>query len=198
MNLKTPEQVLEHLIDGNRRFVEGRAERPRGGPRRRDELVGGQNPIAAVFGCADSRVPPELIFDQGLGDLFVVRGAGYVADDTNLGSLEFAVAELGVPLILVLGHENCGAVRAAVASAESGHAPEGHVAAIVKAIDLAGNRTGSSFDARVDAIVRDHTRQTADRVRNAAPVLTERIASGELRVAAAVYRLADGQVEILD
>ena len=113
MATMNPQATMQFLLDGNRRFVEDRLERPHADGTRRRELVGGQKPLAAVLGCSDSRVPPELVFDQGLGDLFVVRSAGQLADDSNLGSLEFAVAVLGVRLIVVLGHEDCGAVSAA-------------------------------------------------------------------------------------
>jgi carbonic anhydrase len=194
----TPEATLQLLMDGNQRFVEGRSEHPRQDRARRDAVIGGQKPMAAILGCADSRVPPELVFDQGLGDLFVVRGAGEVADDTNLGSLEYAVANLGVRLIVVLGHTDCGAVSAAVASADAGDPPEGYVAAVLDAIDTVGAESDLSFEDRVDATVRDHTQRTADLVRNAAPVLNSRVASGDLLVVAAVYRLTDGRIELLD
>jgi carbonic anhydrase len=198
MDENPAEAVLKRLMEGNRRFAEGRAGRSRNDPLRRDELVGGQKPVAAILGCADSRVPPELVFDQGLGDLFVVRGAGHVADGTNLGSLEFAVANLGVPLIVVLGHEGCGAVQAAVAFADAGEAPDGHLAAVVEAIEPVPGASGVSREARVDATIREHVRQTAERVRNAAPVLSERAKAGQLRVVAAIYRLGDGRVELID
>jgi carbonic anhydrase len=198
MGAKTPERVLQSLMEGNRRFVEGRSERPRSDPGRRMELTGGQIPVAAILGCADSRVPPELVFDQGLGDLFVLRGAGHVADDTNLGSLEYAVVRLGVRLILVLGHEDCGAVQGALATADSVDAPEGYLAAVLQAIVPAVAAPNLPPEARVNATIREHARRTADRVRYAAPVLSARAASGELRVVAAVYRLSDGRVELLD
>jgi len=198
MSDKTPDHIWQRLLDGNRRFAEGRSERPRNDPGRRAELVGGQRPLAAVLGCSDSRVPPELVFDQGLGDLFVVRGAGYVAHDTNLGSLEFAVANLGVNLIVVLGHEGCGAVSAAVAATDSGEAPAGHLATVVEAINPVGGGPDISREAQLDAAIRDHTRRTAELVRRADPVLKARVTSGELRVVAAYYRLSDGRVELLD
>lgn len=198
MSKKAPQEVLQLLLDGNRRFAGGRAEHPHDDPGRRKELVSEQEPLAAIFACADSRVPPELVFDQGLGDLFVVRGAGHIADDTNLGSLEFAVMELGVNLIVVLGHERCGAVGAAVTYADSGDAPEGHVAAVLNAIDPVEAAPGMSLEACVAATIREHTKRTAKLIRKADPVLSARVASGELRVVAAVYRLTDGRVELLD
>ena len=127
MSHPVPDQILASLLEGNVRFREGRPEHPQQDPARRVDLAEGQNPKAAILSCADSRVPSELIFDQGLGDLFVVRGAGQIADETNLASLEYAVAMLGVRLIVVVGHESCGAVQAALDVEESGEPLPGHL-----------------------------------------------------------------------
>jgi carbonic anhydrase len=198
MSTKTPEELLQVLMDGNKRFASGNPERPRSDAMRRRELVGGQRPIAAILGCADSRVPPELIFDQGLGDLFVIRVAGNLADDTDLGSLEYAVAHLDVQLIIVLGHENCGAVSAAVEFADSGGIPEGYLASVLDPIDPVAAKPGLPFEARVNETARRHALKMADAVRNAGPTLRTHAASGELKVVAAMYRLADGRIDFLE
>ena len=125
-----PEKALAALIEGNRRYQAQHVTHPHQNAARRAELAAGQHPIAAVLSCADSRVPPEIVFDQGLGDLFVVRVAGNITDDVVLGSLEYAVEHLGVPLVVVLGHYKCGAIQAAV----EGGTPHDHVASLVAAL----------------------------------------------------------------
>jgi len=112
--VSSPDEALSWLVEGNERYAQARLERPNQGADRRAVLAQGQHPFATIFGCSDSRVPVELVFDRGLGDLFVVRTAGHVVDRAVLGSIQFGVKELEVPLIMVLGHEGCGAVAAAV------------------------------------------------------------------------------------
>src|SRR5438093_4353999 len=135
-----PYAALQRLLDGNARYVANKAERPDQTVERRLALAQAQHPFAAILGCADSRVPAEIVFDQGLGDLFVVRVAGPVLDEAVLGSLEFAVAELGLGLILVLGHERCGAVAATIAALERGADAPGRIADLVAAITPAVKR----------------------------------------------------------
>lgn len=129
----SPDEALAKLVAGNTRFVEGKQAQKDVGNTRRTELTKGQQPFAVILSCSDSRVPPEHIFDQGLGDIFVVRVAGNVADSIELGSVEYAAEHLGSPLILVLGHQMCGAVKATVA----GGKPEGNIGSIVKKIEPA-------------------------------------------------------------
>ena len=118
----TGEQALQELIEGNARFASGNTSHPDQSMQRRSELVAGQHPFAVIVGCSDSRIPPELIFDQGLGDIFVIRAAGQVLDNVSLGSIEYAVEHLGVPLVVVLGHDSCGAVSATLKGGEvAGH-----------------------------------------------------------------------------
>ena len=124
----------QKLLDGNARFVSGQSAHPNQDGKRRAEVAAGQKPFAIVIGCADSRTSPEILFDQGLGDLFVVRLAGNIVDDAALGSVEFAVAALGAKLIVVLGHEKCGAVKATVGVVNGDAAPANHIASIVEAI----------------------------------------------------------------
>ncbi len=127
------EKALELLIEGNQRFASGNPAYPNQGAERRLEGLNGQSPFAVIIGCADSRIPPEILMDQGIGDLFVIRVAGNIIDDAILGSVEYAVAHLGSPLVMVLGHNLCGAVQAAI---DGGEAP-GHIGALVEAIQPA-------------------------------------------------------------
>jgi carbonic anhydrase len=121
------------MIEGNKRYVAGKASHKNQDSTRRMDVTGGQHPFAVVISCSDSRVPPEIIFDQGIGDLFVIRLAGNIVDDAALGSIEYAIEHLGTKYIMVMGHESCGAVKATV---QGGEAP-GHIGSIVKAIQPA-------------------------------------------------------------
>lgn len=185
----TPETVLAELKAANEHHVSHRYTHPHQTPARQRELVQGQHPHAVILSCSDSRVPPEVVFDQGLGDLFVVRVAGNVAGDHELASVEYAVEHLHCPLVVVLGHQSCGAVTAAV---EGGHAP-GHLPALLEAIQpavdkarkVSGNLVENAVDTNVDLAV--------DEVR-ASPVLAGPLAKGELRVVGAVYSLDTGKV----
>jgi carbonic anhydrase len=196
-NAIDPAGALRALLEGNARFVEGRPEHPNQDVGRRTELKGGQAPFAVVFGCSDSRVAAEIIFDRGLGDLFMVRTAGHVVDSAVLGSIEFAVGKLGVPLVLILGHDSCGAVTAAAAAAESGEMPAGYVRDIVERITpavVATRAAGGGFD----DIVAENVRQTASLLRERSPLLAELADAGRCRVVGVVYDLADGRVRAVD
>ncbi len=130
------DQALQTLLDGNKRFAAGRQLHPNQGKERRDEVAKGQKPFAIIVGCSDSRIPPEILFDQGIGDLFIIRLAGNIVDDMALGSIEYAADHLGSRLVVVLGHSKCGAVTA---TAQGGEA-HGHIGSIVKAIAPAVDR----------------------------------------------------------
>src|SRR5699024_7687227 len=127
----TPAEAWATLRDGNQRFVAGEMNHPSQSVQRRAELSGGQRPTAVILGCSDSRVAAEIIFDQGLGDMFVVRTAGQVLDTTVIGSIEYGLGILDIPLVVVLGHDSCGAIGAAVEALETGRMPTGFVRAIV-------------------------------------------------------------------
>jgi carbonic anhydrase len=182
------------LRDGNRRFAESRAEHPDQTAARRAEVAAGQRPFAVVVGCSDSRVPPEILFDRGLGDLFVVRSAGQVVGDTELGSVEFAVANLGAPLVVVLGHERCGAVEAAF----GGSPVQGRIQAIVDAIRPNLSSAGSEAPASVDDAVRAQVRGVVAQLRSSEPVLAPRVRDGTLQIVGAVYDLDDGRVAVVE
>lgn len=191
--LLTGEQALSRLMAGNQRYVTDNPAHPNQSPDRRLALRDNQQPFAAVLSCADSRVPPGIIFDQGLGDLFVTRVAGNIVDNSVVGSLEFAVDTLQVPLIVVLGHQSCGAVAATV----SGNDLPGHLSHIARAIQPAVERVRNQAGDLLDNAVRANVRLVTDQLRNSKPILVGRTASGQLKMVPAYYNLANGQVEIL-
>jgi carbonic anhydrase len=184
--------ALGELVQGNRRFVTGRFEHARLDKERRDELAKAQHPFAVVVGCSDSRVPPELVFDQGLGDLFVVRVAGNVIDDASLGSIEYAVEHLGADLVIVLGHERCGAVKAAL----DGVALPGHIGAIAAQLSpaIAEAKLDRGPDP-LDTAVRANVVRIVEQLRGAGPILAEKFVSDELAIVGARYDLDSGEVE---
>jgi carbonic anhydrase len=190
-----PAAALLALLEGNSRFVDGRPEHPNQDVHRRAELQAGQAPFAVVFGCADSRVAAEIIFDRGLGDLFMIRTAGHVVDSAVLGSVEFAVEELGVPLVLILGHDSCGAVTAALTAVRSGEMPRGYVRDIVERIAPA---VMASKNGGIDDIVAENVRQTASLLLERSPILARQVDSGRCRVVGVVYDLADGRVRTVN
>ncbi len=186
--------IWQELLSGNKRFVDGNPTHPNQSIARRQEMAKGQHPRAAVLACADSRVSPEIIFDQGLGDLFVVRVAGNTVNDPILGSLEYAVEHLGVRLIVVLGHQRCGAVGAACAG---GEAP-GHIGSLLQALAPAVDKISESEAGRVDLVAKENVRMTVKRLHSCGPILEELVRQGKLEVAGAFYDLDTGAVEILE
>lgn len=197
----TPAQVWSEMQRGNARFVAGEPRHPRQDVERRNELAHTQTPRAALFGCADSRLAAEIIFDKGLGDLFVIRNAGQVISDSVVGSLEYAVAVLDVPLIIVLGHDECGAVRAAIdsTSLDSPALPAAiwrQIAPIVPAVRRvlrAGADTGVTT-ASVDAeeVGREHLRDTVTELLHTSELISTAVAAGRLGIVGANYRLGEG------
>lgn len=185
------EESLKKLMDGNRRFVSETYDRGDIGPARRAEISKGQRPFAVIVDCSDSRVVPEFIFDQGLGDLFVIRTAGNIVDDIAIGSVEYAVKHLGVRLVLVLGHDDCGAVKATVAGGKA----EGHIDAILQAIRPAvavamqkpGNLLDNAIAQNVDMVI--------NRLQSAQPILAQALQTGDVRIVGGVYHLKDGSVD---
>lgn len=183
----------QRLADGNDRFVDDRPEHPRQDADRRAELTAGQQPVAAILGCSDSRVAAEVLFDQGLGDLFVIRNAGQVASASAIASIEYAVAVLGVPLVVVLAHDRCGAVQAAIDAA--GDDPPllppliaAHIARIRPAVTAA-----SGTDAT--AVGRAHLEATVAGLLAESELLAAAVADGSVDVVGANYRLTEGRVE---
>lgn len=196
----SPDQALHRLKEGNAAFLAGRAIDSDAGGKRRHEIAQGQSPIAVVISCSDSRVPPEIVFHEGLGELFVIRNAGNTVDTAAMGSLEYAVAELGVPLVVVLGHERCGAVDAAVATVEKGTAFPGSIGRMVEPIIpavLDARRSGAAD--LLDASVRANVSRTVARLRQASELFVlEAIKSGKLKIVGARYDLEDGKVDFFN
>lgn len=197
--VSTPAEALERLKHGNARFVGGNAIHPQQGAKHRAGLAAGQHPFATVLSCVDSRVPPELVFDEGLGDLFVSRTAGQVIDKAVLGSIQFGVHELHIPLLVVLGHSNCGAVKATIEAVEknapaSGTDIDALVTAIRPAVEKAkGDKPKDLLDASVTANVNAVTKQLG-----AAPLIATAIGEKKLIVIGARYDLATGAVAFLE
>ena len=188
------------MLDGNARFMAGEPQHPHQDVERRELVAEGQAPSAAIFGCSDSRLSAEIIFDMGLGDAFVVRNAGQVVSDSALGSLEYAVAVLHVPLILVLGHDSCGAVAAAIGSqAEDAEPLPPHIANLIAPIVPAVRRVvgdGTVDPTAVDAseVGREHLRDTVAELLSQSEIISSAVAENTLAVVGANYRLAEGRV----
>lgn len=193
--MKAAEEI-QLLLEGNQRWLKGQVIRPNQDNARRAELAGGQNPFAAVFSCVDSRVPPELVFDRGLGDLFVIRTAAHVVDDAALGSIEFGVEELRIPLILVMGHKRCGAVSATVAAEESRTDPPGKIARLVDAIRSAVAQARGQSGDLVENSVREHVKNSVTAL-GASPLLNAALRRGGIKIVGARYDLDSGGVEII-
>ncbi|NVM93906.1 carbonic anhydrase [Arthrobacter wenxiniae] len=194
----TPAEAWATLMEGNRRFVESAASHPNQDAARRSSLTRGQQPFVTIFGCSDSRLAAEIIFDMGLGDAFVVRTAGHVIDNTALGSIEFGEEYLDVPLIVVLGHDSCGAVTATKNSVETGAMPAGHVRGIVDLITpsvLAALRIDGASS--VDSMVAEHVKQTAARLLEESPIIADGVASQKTAVVGLTYHLDDGRAELV-
>ena len=187
----TPDQALAKLKEGNRRYLFSKMSHPLDTENRRIEVANGQHPYAVILGCADSRVPPDIVFDTTLGDLFVIRVAGNVTDDAVIGSIEYAVEQLGVPLVVVLGHERCGAVQAAV----DGNGADGHILTIVKCILPAVESTKGLGGDAVDNAARANVNLVVNQLRSSTPILAEAVQSGKVKILGARYDLDTGVVE---
>jgi carbonic anhydrase len=193
-----PVTAWKALKEGNERFVAGKPEHPSQSIEHRASLAGGQKPTAVLFGCADSRVAAEIIFDQGLGDMFVVRTAGHVIDSAVLGSVEYAVTVLNVPLVVVLGHDSCGAVKATLTAIDDGVVPGGYVRDVVERVTpsiLLGRRDGLS---RVDEFEARHVVETVTQLRARSTAIAERLDAGSLAIVGVTYQLADGRAVLRD
>lgn len=189
------DEGLLRLKQGNQRFVEGKPIKPNQDSKRIKEVSTAQFPFATIVGCSDSRVPNEIIFDQGLGDLFIVRTAGQVATYASWGSIEFAEEILGTNLIVVLGHTQCGAVKAAVTVPEV----PGHIVTLINAIKPAVEKAKANAPLDLlDASIRENILMQVEQLRALEPVLAKRVREGTLKILGAVYDLNSGKVEFLN
>ncbi|MEV1329815.1 carbonic anhydrase [Micromonospora costi] len=189
-----PEEALAELVAGNRRFVTGAPHHPNQDAGHRAAVADGQHPFAVIVGCSDSRLAAEIIFDRGLGDLFVVRTAGHTTGPEVLGSVEYAVSVLGTPLVVVLGHDSCGAVQAAREADATGTPPPGHLGAVVDAVVPSLRRAAAEGLDDINAIVDIHIAQTVEALLANSAVLTAEVAAGRCAVVGMSYRLAAGAV----
>ncbi len=190
------EDALQCLLEGNRRYVANKSIDLNESERRRIEVAQGQKPFATILGCVDSRVPPELIFDQGLGDLFVIRTAGQVLDKAVLGSLEFGVAELEIPVLMVLGHERCGVVKAAIDAVEKQTIAEAEIEYLVEALSPAVEQAKSQAGDLWENAVRANIEMLVSRLKQS-PILATAVQNGKLKVVGARYDLDCGAVAII-
>ncbi|MFZ2173083.1 MAG: carbonic anhydrase [Rhodococcus sp. (in: high G+C Gram-positive bacteria)] len=191
-----PISAWKSLRQGNERFVNGVSLHPSQGIADRAKLVNEQHPTAVLFGCGDSRVAAEIIFDQGLGDMFVVRTAGHVLDDSVLGSIEYAVEILDVPLIVVLGHDGCGAVKATLDALDKGEVPNGFIRSVVERVApsiLMGRREGLTT---VDELEGRHVVETGSLLMQRSRIIAERVERGACAIAGVTYKLSDGHMHL--
>ena len=193
----TPALAWRRLREGNERFVNGETSHPNQDASRRSSLVENQHPFAVIFGCSDSRLAAEIIFDVGLGDVFVVRTAGQVIDDAVLGSLEYSIGVLGVPLIVILGHDSCGAVSATKSAVETGQMPAGFIRDLVESITPSVLTSLRNDQTDVNDMVVEHVKQTSERLVDSSRVISDAIGSGKAAVIGLSYSLAEGRANLV-
>jgi carbonic anhydrase len=195
-NVVSPDAALKLLMAGNARYVAGVAKR-HDFKHERESLTLGQNPYAAILSCADSRIAPEYAFDAGRGDLFVCRVAGNFANDDVIASLEYGVSVLSTPLIMVLGHDSCGAVSATIKSLKDNETLPGHLPSLVAALTPAVKASeGMSGDALANAI-RQNVVLNVQKLKSTTPIISASVDQGKARIVGAIYRLTDGHVELV-
>ncbi|WP_028581147.1 carbonic anhydrase [Desulfogranum japonicum] len=190
---RSGDEVLEMLLNGNGRFIAGKCEHPNHCEESRKGLINGQEPLAVVLTCADSRVPPVDVFDQGLGDLFVVRVAGNIINDQILGSIEYAVAHLHTPLVMVMGHSSCGAITAVSQDVKL----NGHIASLTAPIDAALKKTKELEGDWTNNAAKELAKNMADKIASSEPILSDLVQAGKVKVVATYYDLASGLVTVL-
>lgn len=201
---QTPRDAFDALMAGNRRFAANAPHYPNQGSWRRNSLAEGQDPFAVIFGCSDSRVPPELVFDRGLGDLFTVRTAGHATDPGVLGTIEYGVARCPTRLLAVVGHQGCEAVSAAITSRASGQVPGGFIAEVVQrivpSVDSAAAAAAAAGDGRCEEheVVTEHVRRTVRELVEVSDVVAGAIDRNELAVVGLSYVLASGEVRVVE
>jgi carbonic anhydrase len=195
-NVVSPDAALERLMAGNKRYVEG-VTRRHDFRAEREALSTGQNPFAGILSCADSRIAPEYAFDTGRGDVFVVRMAGNFAEDDGIASFEYAVAVLGAPFIMVLGHQACGAVGATIQSIKDKTTLPGHLPSLVKSLTPAVEAVLDKPGDTLDNAIRQNVIRNVEKLKTAAPILDKAVEEKKIRIIGAVYDLASGRVELV-
>lgn len=195
-NVMTPDAALARLIEGNQRYQKGVAKR-HDFVAERVALVSGQNPFAAILSCSDSRIAPEYAFDSGRGDLFVVRVAGNFANPDGIASFEYAVEVLKTPLLLVLGHESCGAVKSTITSLQDKTTLPGHLPSLVAALTPAVEASAGQGGDKLENAIRENVRLTVETLRSANPLLSAAVNDKRLKVVGGIYRLKDGAVDLI-
>jgi carbonic anhydrase len=193
----TPQEAFELLLAGNKRFVAGAPQHPNQDAARRTETAPGQRPFAILFGCSDSRLAAEIIFDRGLGDLFVVRTAGHVVGVEVLGSIEYGTNVLDCPLVVVLGHDSCGAVGAACDALDNGSTPDGYVRDVVERVMPSVLASRAAGGTTADEILTEHVKRTVDLLLDRSHSIAERVRAGQTAVVGLCYRLADGSAQVV-
>jgi carbonic anhydrase len=193
-NVLTPDAALERLIAGNKRYVKGTMKQ-HDFATEREALVGGQNPYAGILSCSDSRIGPEFAFDSARGDLFVVRVAGNFLETDGLASLEYTTAVLGTPLLVVLGHEKCGAVDAAIKVVKDGAKLPGHLPGLVSHIKPAVKAAEAQPGDLLENAIAENVRLNVERLKTASPIVSKLVDQGKVRVVGGIYRLATGRVD---
>src|SRR4051794_24079128 len=196
-NAISPAAALERLMQGNARYVEGVARR-HDFVHEREPLVGGQNPYASILSCADSRIAPEYAFDSGRGDLFVCRVAGNFANDDTVASLEYGTAVLNSPLILVLGHDNCGAVDATIKSLKDNTTLPGHLPSLVSALSASVKASADQPGDKLANAIKQNVVDVTAKLKSATPILSAAVADGKIKIVGGIYRLASGKVELVE
>jgi carbonic anhydrase len=196
-NAVSPAAALDRLMKGNARYVEG-VSRRHDFTHEREALAGGQNPYASILSCADSRIAPEYAFDSGRGDLFVCRVAGNFANDDTVAGLEYGTAVLNSPLILVLGHDSCGAVDATIKSLKDNTTLPGHLPSLVAAIAPAVKASMDKPGDKLANAIRQNVVDVTAKLKAATPILSAAVADGKIKIVGGIYRLASGKVELID
>ena len=192
------EKLLERLMEGNRRFFEGKPEHPNRCQDTRNSMVEHQNPFAVIIACSDSRVPVEILFDVGIGDLFIVRTAGHVLTEASIASVEYAVEHLGVELVVVLGHHNCGAVKTTIADTDKHFSPsiETMIERIRPAVEKA-KESAKNKEELLELAINYNVMNTIEFLKNSDPILKKAVQNKKLTIVGANYHIQSGKVEVL-
>jgi carbonic anhydrase len=195
-NVISPDEALQRLMAGNERYVSGNSE-THDFKDEREALVSGQNPFVAVLSCSDSRIAPEYAFDTARGDLFAIRVAGNFVTDEGLASIEYGVAVLGAPLILVLGHESCGAIEAGIKAVKDHTVFPGHIPKLTDALKSSVQTVIKQPGNLMENATVQNVKNSVERLKTATPLLTDALSKGKLKIVGGIYRLATGKVELI-